>query len=151
MFPAFTVTDKAFETAYRNQAKSTLGLEAQELMNRSLATVNQANRLTPQAVQEFEASMTAGLADITKNAPSADRQQMADTFAAQLQKTSTSLQAKLIAQGQQESLQRLNASQAQMATNTFDSGAAGDKELATDSHERSVSSWNDAAEIKLLV
>lgn len=96
LLPAITLSDQAFHKAYRATAISTLSTQANELLNNSIVSVSQANKLTPGLLNSFNDNVTKGFDDIIAQAPSQDKEALREAFASQLINTNAKLQAKMI-------------------------------------------------------
>ena len=73
LLPAFNKTDEAFQQAYRTTAQATLTLQGEALLAKGLTTVNQANKLTPDLIDNFNSQMSKGIDAISGQAPSIDK------------------------------------------------------------------------------
>jgi len=140
VFPAFTATDKAFEQAYRTQAQATLSLQGQELMNQSLLAVQSAPQLTPEVIQEFEASTRKGFDEIAKNSPSADQASLMNSFNNSLMENSQKLQTNLLKQGQAQAADTRNSALSNNSTNMFESIVNGNTVGAEQARNNAVTS-----------
>lgn len=140
VLPAITQSDKAFEAAYRNQAQATLSLQGQDLMNKSLFSLQEAGPLTAGGIQEFNASMSKGFEDIAKNSPTADQANLMNSFNNSLMETSQKLQTNLLKQTQAQAADTRNGSLSNSSTNMFESIVNGNMQGAEEARNDAVTS-----------
>jgi hypothetical protein len=62
--------DKTMQESYSTQAQATLGLQANKLINDSMVAAASADRITPDLIAKTNKSISLGLQNIFKNAPS---------------------------------------------------------------------------------
>ncbi len=62
--------DKTMQETYNTQAQATLGLQANKLINDSAMDAAKADRITPDLIKKTNDSISLGLQNIFKNAPS---------------------------------------------------------------------------------
>lgn len=62
--------DKAMQESYKTQAQATLGLQANKLISDSNLEASKADRITPELIAKTNKSISIGLQNIFKNAPS---------------------------------------------------------------------------------
>ena len=127
LLPAMNKTDEAFQKAYRTTAQATLTLQGEELLSKGLTTINQANKLTSDLIENFSATMQKGMNEIASNAPQMDREAINQNLKLGLITAEGKLQAKL-AQQNKEELKDNFAAYSQTTTNTiFDVTTSGDE------------------------
>lgn len=102
LLPAFTPVDEAFVNSYSSQAKATLGLQVNSLMNQSEEMVNQNFKLSPQAIAQFQSQTGQGIVDILQHAPSTVKSEMENQYMGQLQDSTHQLNMKMIGQQKQD-------------------------------------------------
>jgi len=98
LLPPITNFDKALSDAYSTQSQVTLGLSAQQMMADAQNEINKLNKLNPNAINNYTASMTKGLQDILSLAPNTVRPQLQNQFASQIISSTSQLNNKLTSQ-----------------------------------------------------
>lgn len=146
VLPAITKTDEAFVKSYSNQAKATLGLQANQLLQESQLELAKSNRLTPALISAFENNVSQGFSEILENAPSSIRPQLGNQLSNQLLETSGNLSMKLIQQQKQDRLDELNSYNETENTNIFESGISNNFDAAEESLNSFIDRNNFAAE-----
>lgn len=127
LLPAMNKTDEAFQKAYRTTAQATLTLQGEELLSKGLTTINQANKLTPELIENFSNTMQKGMNEIASNAPQMDREAINQNLKLGLITAEGKLQGKLATQNKEE-LKDNFAAYSQTTTSTiFDVTISGDE------------------------
>lgn len=75
--------DKAFQESYRTQSQATLGLQADKLITESNLEMAKAPRITPALIAKTNESISLGLQNIFKNAPTETRPHLEYQYQAQ--------------------------------------------------------------------
>ncbi len=104
LLPPITKTDEAFVKAYSAQAQTTLGLQAQKMMNQSQLELLKLNKLSPGDIATYEQNMTQGFQSILENAPSTIRPELANQFSQSLLNSTNQLNTKYIKQQKEDQL-----------------------------------------------
>ena len=106
ILPPITDADRVFAQAYSAQSQATLGLQAQELINKSQEEVNSSFNLTPSLINSYSQNVAAGMENILNQAPSTIRGQLENQFSAQLMDTEHNLRMKMIKQEKAQTIEQ---------------------------------------------
>lgn len=150
LLPSFTKADEAFNNAYRQQAKATIALQADQMMSNGLATLNQSNKLSPELIENFNNNAIASMDDLVGMAPKQDQEVLRNAIASQILQANEKLNNKLLDQQRADQLDTHNNYAAQTAINMFDAGANGNDAAAKSYYNDIVNSNNAAVEAGLI-
>jgi hypothetical protein len=103
LLPPVTKADEAFVKGYSAQAEQTLGLQAQQLINQAELDLNKNYKLNNGQIQSYTENVSQGLQKIIEQAPYTIRSKLANQYNETLQRTTFSLNNKLLSQQKQES------------------------------------------------
>ncbi len=88
--------DETMQKSYQAQSEATLGLQANKLINKSNLEMAQAPRITSGLIQKTNHSISLGLQNIFKNAPSEVQTDLQNKFEALQQSQITDLTSRMI-------------------------------------------------------
>ncbi len=129
LLPAFTKVDQAFVDSYSAQAKATLGLQANDLINQSQEQISQNYKLNSTSISQFHEQTMKGVQEILKNAPSTIRPELENQYASHIMDSTHQLQLRMISQ------QKDDAKQQQEVYNNNQVKAAFDSSFQTNTPE----------------
>ncbi len=109
LLPAFTKVDQTFIDSYSAQAESTLGLQAQSLLNQSKEEISNSNLLTQNQIGTFAQKTSDGLEGILNNAPNTIKDKMQHQFSSEVESSVHQLTMKMIGQQKELAIQQANA------------------------------------------
>jgi hypothetical protein len=98
MLPAITNADARFAAAYHAQSQATIGLQANQLMINAQNEMDKAYKLTPGLIESYSKNVAEGLNGLMQNAPDAVKPAIHNQFASALQRSTGSLNSKMIGQ-----------------------------------------------------
>jgi hypothetical protein len=89
--PPITKADEAYVNAYLSQSQVTLGLQAQDLINKSKTEVSKGYLLSEGGIAAFQQNTMQGLNSIMEKAPNAIKGSLQAQYEGQIQNTASSL------------------------------------------------------------
>jgi hypothetical protein len=125
LLPAFTKVDEAFNNAYRQQAKATIAMQADQMISNNLNTLNQSNRLSPELIADFNDNAVTGMDSLVALAPKEDQEHLRNAIASQIMQSNEKLSNKLLEQQRADQLDNYNNYATQSSINMFNAGADG--------------------------
>ena len=136
LMPAITNFDKAMQGAYEAQSNATLSLQAQELYNKSELELARLPKLNQGAIDNFQQSMSQGLADIASVAPSNVKRDLENTFAAKMIQSTGNLNKKMVAQQMADSAEEYTLYQNKTLQSIYNMGFQGGGDQARKLYEK---------------
>lgn len=134
LFPAITESDEHFKQAYQAQSQATLGLQANELINKSQLALASADKLTPELIQTYRQQVAEGLQDITSAAPMGVKENLENQFGEHLLSSTQQFTMQMMRQNKIQAKQEIQSSNSQNTLNIFNSALLGDEGQAQALH-----------------
>lgn len=125
LLPPITEADKAFVEGYSAQAEQTLGLQAQQLLQKGQLDLNRSYQLSNGSIQSYSKNMQQGLQQIIEQAPYTIRSKLANQYTAKLEQNVYGLNNQLIAQQKRQEKENSDLYLANQAKNITDLALSG--------------------------
>lgn len=125
LLPPITEADKAFVEGYSAQAEQTLGLQAQQLLQKGQLDLNRSYQLSNGSIQSYSKNMQQGLQQIIEQAPYTIRSKLANQYTAKLEQNVYSLNNQLIGQQKRQEKENSDLYLANQAKNITDLALSG--------------------------
>lgn len=142
--------DKTMQESYARQSQATLGLQADKLITDSNIEMAKVPRLTPDMIQKTNKSVSSGLQNIFKNAPSSVQPELYNQFGQLQLRQTAELTNRMI--GEQKDDQRNNTAYASdmNAQHAYSFAVAGNEKAAKESVENTKKINNSAVSARLM-
>jgi hypothetical protein len=134
--PPVTEFDKNFNEAYTTQADATLTVQGQTLLDQASLSMSKASRLTPDLIAQSNKNVSAGLAKIAENAPTAIKTKLQASFSSQMLQQNKEFSQKMIAQQKEDQTNNTNNGLDILARNSYDLSLNGDPQGAQNAVDR---------------
>jgi hypothetical protein len=125
LLPPITEADKAFVEGYSAQAEQTLGLQAQQLLQKGQLDLNRSYQLSNSSIQSYSKNMQQGLQQIIEQAPYTIRSKLANQYTAKLEQNVYGLNNQLIGQQKRQEKENSDLYLANQAKNITDLALSG--------------------------
>ena len=125
LLPPITDADAAFVKGYSAQAEQTLGLQAQQLLQKGQLELSKNYQLSNSSIQSYSKNMQQGLQQIIEQAPYTIKSNLANQYTAKLEQNVFSLNNQLISQQKRQEKQNSDLYLANQAKNITDLALSG--------------------------
>ena len=136
LLPPITDFDKTVSEAYKSQANTTIGLQANSLMLKGSEELNKQNKLTPGAIEAFTKNMGEGLQDLISMAPDSLRPQLESQYGNHLLNTTHEFNMRMNSQQKSEMAAKDSAWRSQQSIDIQNTIKDGNEKLAQGMQEK---------------